>query len=63
MRTSTGIALTLATAVGLGGITLLAKLAVAEDSTAQTTYRDHSGIEKLGLAPCPSIRRVRPCHP
>jgi AhpD family alkylhydroperoxidase len=49
MRTSTGITLTLATAMGLGAITMMAKLAVAEDLTAQTTYRD---IEQtLGSVP------------
>jgi AhpD family alkylhydroperoxidase len=49
MRTSTGIALTIATAIGLGAVTLLAKIASAEDSAAQTTYRD---IEQtLGSVP------------
>ena len=49
MRASTGITLTLSTAMGLGAITMLAKLAVAEDSTVQTTYRD---IEQtLGSVP------------
>src|SRR5262249_25939612 len=49
MRTSTGIALTLATAVGLGAIATLANFAAAEDSAALTTYRD---IEQtLGSVP------------
>jgi AhpD family alkylhydroperoxidase len=49
MRTSTGIAFSLATAIGLGAITMLAGLASAEDSVAQATYRD---IEQtLGSVP------------
>ena len=49
MKKSTGIALTLATALGLGAVPLLAGLAKAEDSSAQATYRD---IEQtLGLVP------------
>ena len=49
MKKSTGIALTLATALGLGAVPLLAALAKAEDSSAQATYRD---IEQtLGLVP------------
>jgi AhpD family alkylhydroperoxidase len=49
MRTSTSIALTLATAIGLGTITMVAKIAAAEDSAAQSTYRD---IEQtLGSVP------------
>ena len=49
MKKSTGIAITLATALGLGAVSLLAGLAKAEDSSAQATYRD---IEQtLGLVP------------
>src|SRR5713226_2981990 len=49
MRNSTGIAFTLATAIGLGAVTLLAQSARAEDSAAQATYRD---IEQtLGSVP------------
>jgi AhpD family alkylhydroperoxidase len=49
MKKSTGIALTLATALGLGAVPLLAGLAKAEDPAAQATYRD---IEQtLGLVP------------
>ena len=49
MRTSTSIALTLATAIGLGTVAMVAKIAAAEDSTAQSTYRD---IEQtLGSVP------------
>jgi len=49
MKKSTGIALTLATALGLGAVPLLAGLAKAEDPSAQATYRD---IEQtLGLVP------------
>ena len=49
MRTSTGIALTLATAIGLGTVTMVAKIAAAEDSAAQSAYRD---IEQtLGSVP------------
>jgi AhpD family alkylhydroperoxidase len=49
MKKSTGIALTLTTALGLGAVPLLAGLAKAEDPAAQATYRD---IEQtLGLVP------------
>jgi|SRR5215471_1641629 len=49
MRTSTSIALTLATAIGLGTVAMVAKIAAAEDSAAQSTYRD---IEQtLGSVP------------
>src|ERR1700693_2996651 len=49
MKKSTGIAITLATALGLGGVPLLAAFAKAEDSSAQATYKD---IEQtLGLVP------------
>src|SRR5215467_15855818 len=49
MRTSTSIAFTVATAIGLGAVTMLAKIASAEDSVAQATYRD---IEQtLGSVP------------
>ncbi len=49
MHKSTGVALTLATAVGLGAITLLAQVAKAEDASAQVTYKD---IEQtLGSVP------------
>src|ERR1700747_1937042 len=49
MRTSTSIALTLATAIGLGTFAMVAKIAAAEDSAAQSTYRD---IEQtLGSVP------------
>ena len=49
MKKSTGIAITLATALGLGAVPLLAAFAKAEDSSAQATYRD---IEQtLGLVP------------
>ena len=49
MKKSTGIALTLAAALGLGAVPLLAGLAKAEDPAAQATYRD---IEQtLGLVP------------
>src|SRR5882757_6419483 len=49
MKKSTGIALMLATALGLGAVPLLAGLAKAEDPAAQATYRD---IEQtLGLVP------------
>jgi AhpD family alkylhydroperoxidase len=49
MRTSASIALTLATAIGLGTVAMVAKIAAAEDSAAQSTYRD---IEQtLGSVP------------
>jgi AhpD family alkylhydroperoxidase len=49
MHKSTGIALTLTTALGLGAITLLAQVAKAEDASAQATYKD---IEQtLGSVP------------
>jgi AhpD family alkylhydroperoxidase len=49
MNKSTGLAVTFATALGLGAVTLLAQVAKAEDSSAQATYRD---IEQtLGLVP------------
>jgi AhpD family alkylhydroperoxidase len=48
MRTSS-IAFALATAIGLGTVTMVAKIAAAEDSAAQSTYRD---IEQtLGSVP------------
>jgi AhpD family alkylhydroperoxidase len=56
MRTSTGIVLTLATAIGLGAVTMLAKIAAAEDSVAQTTYRD---IEQT-LGSVPTFFKVFP---
>src|SRR6266849_1866278 len=49
MRNSTGIAFTLATAISLGAVTLLAQVAKAEDASAQATYKD---IEQtLGSVP------------
>jgi AhpD family alkylhydroperoxidase len=49
MKKSTGIAATLATAIGLGAHPLLAQIAKGEDAGAQATYRD---IEQtLGLVP------------
>jgi AhpD family alkylhydroperoxidase len=49
MNKLTGIVVTLATALGLGGATLLTHIAKAEDSSAQATYKD---IEQtLGLVP------------
>jgi AhpD family alkylhydroperoxidase len=49
MHKMTGIAITLATALGLGAVTLLTQIAKAEDSSAQATYKD---IEQtLGLVP------------
>jgi len=49
MRNSTGIAFTLATAISLGAVTLLAQIARAEDASAQATYKD---IEQtLGSVP------------
>ena len=49
MRTSTGLIVTLATAVAIGAVTGLARLASAEDAPAQATYRD---IEQtLGSVP------------
>lgn len=49
MRTSTGIAVTLAGALALGAVTGLAKLASAQEASAAATYRD---IEQtLGLVP------------
>jgi AhpD family alkylhydroperoxidase len=49
MKKSTGIAITLATALGLGALPLLAQVAKSEDAGAQATYRD---IEQtLGLVP------------
>jgi AhpD family alkylhydroperoxidase len=49
MRTSTSIALTLAAAIGLGTVAMVAQIAAAEDSAAQSTYRD---IEQtLGSVP------------
>jgi len=49
MKKSTGIAITLATALGLGTLPLLAQIAKSEDASAQATYRD---IEQtLGLVP------------
>jgi AhpD family alkylhydroperoxidase len=56
MRTSTSIALTLATAIGLGAVTMVAKIAAAEDSAAQSTYRD---IEQT-LGSVPSFFRAFP---
>jgi AhpD family alkylhydroperoxidase len=49
MRTSTGIILTLTTAVAIGAATGFARLASAQDATTQATYRD---IEQtLGSVP------------
>ena len=49
MRKSTGIAITLATAIGIGLVTGLASIAKAEDAAAQAAYRD---IEQtLGSVP------------
>ena len=49
MRKSTGIIVTLASAVAFGAITGKAKLAFAQDAGAQATYRD---IEQtLGMVP------------
>ena len=49
MRKSTGIVVTLTTAIALGAITGLARLASAQDASAQATYRD---IEQtLGSVP------------
>jgi AhpD family alkylhydroperoxidase len=49
MKKSTGFAITLATALGLGALPLLAQIAKSEDAGAQAAYRD---IEQtLGLVP------------
>ena len=49
MRKTTGITITLATAIGIGLVTALASVAKAEDASAQATYRD---IEQtLGSVP------------
>src|SRR3989442_11879936 len=49
MRKSTGVLITLTTAVGIGMVTALAHVASAQDSSAQATYRD---IEQtLGSVP------------
>ena len=49
MKKSTGIAITLATALGLGALPLLAQIAKSEDASAQAAYRD---IEQtLGVVP------------
>ena len=49
MRKSTGMLITLASAAGIGLVTMFAQLASAQDSSAQATYRD---IEQtLGLVP------------
>jgi AhpD family alkylhydroperoxidase len=49
MHKSIGIAVTLATALGIGAVTLVAQIAKAEDASAQATYRD---IEQtLGSVP------------
>jgi AhpD family alkylhydroperoxidase len=49
MRKSTGLLVTLVTAVSLGALGAVAPLASAEESSAQATYRD---IEKtLGMVP------------
>ena len=46
MRNSTGIAFTLATAISLGAVTLLAQIARAEDASAQATYK-RLGFEEM----------------
>src|SRR6266849_4197828 len=56
MRNSTGIASTLATAISLGAVTLLAQIARAEDASAQATYKD---IEQT-LGSVPSFFRAFP---
>jgi len=56
MRNSTGIAFTLATAISLGAVTLLAQIARAEDASAQATYKD---IEQT-LGSVPSFFRAFP---
>ncbi len=49
MRKSTGLAITLATALAIGALTAAAKLASAQEASAQATYRD---IEQtLGSVP------------
>jgi AhpD family alkylhydroperoxidase len=49
MRKTTGVLLTLTTAVALGAVTGLARLASGQDATAQAAYRD---IEQtLGMVP------------
>ena len=49
MRKSTGIAVTLASAIALGSATGMAKLASAQDASGQAAYRD---IEQtLGMVP------------
>jgi AhpD family alkylhydroperoxidase len=49
MRKSTGVIVTLASAIGIGWVTLLAQSTSAQESPAQATYRD---IEQtLGLVP------------
>jgi AhpD family alkylhydroperoxidase len=49
MRKTTGLTVTLATAIGIGLVTGLASIAKAEDASAQATYRD---IEQtLGSVP------------
>jgi AhpD family alkylhydroperoxidase len=49
MHKLTGIAVTLATTLGIGAVTLVTQIAKAEDASAQATYRD---IEQtLGSVP------------
>jgi AhpD family alkylhydroperoxidase len=56
MRKITGIAITLATGLGIGLVTGLVSLAKAEDAAAQATYRD---IEQT-LGSVPSFFKVFP---
>jgi len=56
MRRSTGILVTLGTALALGAVTGLTKLAVAQDTGAQATYRD---IEQT-LGSVPTMFKVFP---
>ncbi|MDP2621847.1 MAG: carboxymuconolactone decarboxylase family protein [Hyphomicrobiales bacterium] len=49
MRKSTGLLITVVTAVSLGAISLMAPVASAEDMSAQATYRDID--ETLGMVP------------